>query len=446
MQAVSESIIRKEYERKVNECIENSQQAIENSFKNIDAILDELLNNECNWINVITSQKQQQQELPNVNSNILHKFQDDNFQKQICEEVTSLIKINIQHQVQKKEEQYQELIKQNQTQLEHQIKQNDSQINSQTIEQSSALVATQSNLKPFTYQLIKQNSIKLDQWCYAIAVNKDCSILIAGCNSQIKVFEFIQGILRQVQILSEHGSSIRYFISGSQDSSMIIWARNQNNSWICQQILNGHTYSIYCLLLNNNEDYIVSGSQDSKIKFWQKQNGQLCSQTITHHTNPVLGLSFHEQQNILISCGQDNQLNKQWIVIQKITVEQLGYRLCFIDNNTFTFYPNSRQYINVFEMNNTNKQYTKIKDIPVKSGIDNFFFASQYLKSKCRLVNKNGSNVSLIRKKQNGEFMIEESIEFGTYYIFGQMTDDGQYLITWDIQSKEIQIRKYQEK
>ncbi|CAD8067413.1 unnamed protein product [Paramecium primaurelia] len=97
-------------------------------------------------------------------------------------------------------------------------------------------------------------------------------------------------------------------------------------------------------------------------------------------------------------------------------------------------------------MNNSNKQYTKIKDIPVKGGSDNCFFASQYIKSKCMLVNKNGSNVSLIRKKQNGEFMTEESIEFGTQYIFGYMTDDGQYLITWDNQSKEIQIRKYQEK
>ncbi|CAD8204825.1 unnamed protein product [Paramecium pentaurelia] len=317
----------------------------------------------------------------------------------------------------------------------------------------------------FDLELSQQNSIKQDQTCFAIAVNKDFTILIAGCNNQIQVFEFIQGILKQVQVLSEHGKNIHtlnfmkrsnYFISGSVDNSIIIWARNQNNSWIFQQKLNGHTGSILCLLLNNNEDIIVSGSHDYQIKFWQKQNGWLCSQTITDHTSTVYGLSFNEQQNRLISCGDDNiilvieqlELNKQWIVIQKITVEQFGCRLCFIDNNRFTFYPYGKDYINVFEMNNSNKQYTKTKDIPVKSGniYDNSLFSSQYIKLKCMLVNKNGQNVSLIRLKQNGEFMTEEIIDFGTRNLFGYMTDDGQYLITWDGKSKEIQIRKYQEK
>ncbi|CAD8110620.1 unnamed protein product [Paramecium primaurelia] len=449
------------YQIKVNECIENLKEGIENSFKKIDGKLDELLNNEFNQINIIVSQQQQQQ--PKFNSNILLKFQDDNFPKQICQEVTSLIQINIQNQLQKKEQQYQEIIKQNQIKQENQIKQKDSQINSQTIQQSSKFISTQSNLKSFNYQLIKENSIQQDQWCNAIAVNKDCSILVAGCDKQIKVFEFTQEILKQVQILNEHGNYVctlnfmkrsDHFISGSQDNSIIIWARNQNNSWICQQKLNGHTSNIYCLLLNNNEDIIVSGSYDNTIKFWYKQNGWLCSQTITDHTDPVWGLSFNKQQNKLISCGHDKsilvieqpELNKQWIVIQKIIVEQFGHRLCFIDNNTFTFYPYSSSYINVFEINNTNKQYTKTKDIPVKGSIDDCFFASLYIQSKCILVNKNGSNVSLIRKKKNGEFITEQSIEFGTQFIYGYMTDDGQYLITWDYKSKEIQIRKYEEK
>ncbi|CAD8133773.1 unnamed protein product [Paramecium pentaurelia] len=187
------------------------------------------------------------------------------------------------------------------------------------------------------------------------------------------------------------------------------------------------------------------------IKFWQKQNEWLCSQTITDHNHYVWGLSQNEQQNRVISCGEDKlilvmeQQNKQWIVIQKITVETEGFRLCFIDNNTFTFQPWQKEYMHVFEINSTNKQYSKTKDIPVDGGGDTSFFPQQYIKYKCILVNKNASNVSLIRKKQNGEFIIEQSIDFGTYHIYGQMTDDGQYLITWDDKSKEYQIRKYQE-
>ncbi|CAD8209463.1 unnamed protein product [Paramecium pentaurelia] len=194
-------------------------------------------------------------------------------------------------------------------------------------------------------QLRKFNLIR--SVCNAIAVNKDCSILVAGCDKQIKVFEFTQEILKQVQILNELGNYVctlnfmkrsDHFISGSQDNSIIIWAKNQNNSWICQQKLNGHTSYIYCLLLNNNEDIIVSGSYDNKIKFWYNQNGWLCSQTITDHTNPVWGLSFNEQQNKLISCGHDKsilvieqpELNKQWIVIQKIIVEQFGHNYALL--------------------------------------------------------------------------------------------------------------------
>ncbi|CAK80225.1 unnamed protein product (macronuclear) [Paramecium tetraurelia] len=102
------------------------------------------------------------------------------------------------------------------------------------------------------------------------------------------------------------------FISGSQDYSIMIWTKDQNNSWICKQKIFEHTKSIICLVLNNNEDLIVFGSQDSKIKFWQKQDKWLCSQTISEHNSDVFGLSFNEQQNKLISCGRDQLIYQQW--------------------------------------------------------------------------------------------------------------------------------------
>ncbi|CAD8151590.1 unnamed protein product [Paramecium pentaurelia] len=467
MQTVSEQTLRKDYKIKVDEIIQNFEQALDvkqiinqykqSSFNRIDAQLDEILNDKFYLIQIQPSQLSS--DLPKVNSNSLLKLKNDDFQKQINQEVTSLIKSNIQQVLQKKEQQYQYLYKEAQTKWEQKIQEKDYQIqqlnNSQTIQQPSTFISNQSNFKPFTYQFIQQNSIKQDQYCYAIAVNKDCSIVVAGGEKQIKVFEFQQEILKQVQLLSEHGSSVvtlnfmkrsDQFISGSDDKQIIIWTRYQHNSWICSQKLNGHTDQIRCLIINNNEDLIVSGSKDKTIKFWQKQNEWLCSQTITDHTNYVWGLCQNEQQNRVISCGDDKlilimeQQNKQWIVIQKITVEIEGLRLCFIDNNTFTFQPWQKEYMHVFEINSTNKQYTKTKDIPIE-----ICFLNNIQNKNCILVNKNASNVSLMRKKQNGEFIIEQSIDFGTQYIFGYMTDDGQYLITWDDKSKEYQIRKYQE-
>ncbi|CAD8108060.1 unnamed protein product [Paramecium primaurelia] len=466
MQKVSEQSLKEEYQKKVDQCLESLQQAVDKSFNKIVAQLDQLLNDETQFYNVIPTQLKD--DLPKFNSSRLLKFQDDDFPKQIYQEVTLLIKSNIQNQVKDKEQYYQMEIQNNQIMWEQIIQQKDYQIqqlqntqSTQTIQQPSTSLSNQSNLKPFTYQLIKENSIKQNEHCYAIAINKDCSMLVAGSQNQIKYFEFKQGVLKQVEILSEHENNVStlnfmnksdQFISGSDDKSIIIWTRNHKNSWICQQKLKEHTSSIRCLVLNNNEDLIVSGGLDKMIRFWQKQDEWLCYQTITDHTERVLGLSLSEQQNRVISCGYDNLIlvielseqNKQWMVIQKITVES-GYRLCFIDNNTFTFYPSWYECIHVFEINNANQQYIKTKDIQVKGGSDDFLFPSQYIQSKCILVNKNAQDVSLIRKKQNGEFIVEQSIQFGTRDIYGCMTDDGQYLITWDKKSNEFQIRQFLE-
>ncbi|CAD8159245.1 unnamed protein product [Paramecium pentaurelia] len=326
------------------------------------------------------------------------------------------------------------------------------------IQSSSQLI-----LKPFTYNIIHNNSIKQNDWCYAIAINKDCSIVLAGCNSEIKVFEFKQEVLKKTQLLIEHQDDVNtlnfmnksnHFISGSDDKSIIIWSMNQRNQWICQQKLNGHNNSIYCLVLNNNtEDLIISGSRDKTIKFWKKQNQWLCQQTITDHTNNVLGLSLNQQQNKVISCGDDKQIliieqsqqDSKWIVIQKIMVETYGYRICFINDNLFTFQPFGIEQMHVYEMNNNNKQYLKTKDILGKGGYDSFLFPQQHIKSKYLLVNKIGKYVNLIRTKDNCEFKAEQYIEYKSSAIYGCMSDDAQYLITWDNGSYEIQIRKYNE-
>ncbi|CAD8130898.1 unnamed protein product [Paramecium sonneborni] len=102
--------------------------------------------------------------------------------------------------------------------------------------------------------------------------------------------------------------------------------------------------------------------------------------------------------------------------------------------------------MHIYEMNNTNQQYLKTKHILVKGGGDDYyFFPQQHIKSKCLLVNRNGKYVNSIRTNENGEFKTEQSIEFIDYQLYGCLSDDGQYLITWDYISKELQIRKYYE-
>ncbi|CAD8118825.1 unnamed protein product [Paramecium primaurelia] len=87
---------------------------------------------------------------------------------------------------------------------------------------------------------------------------------------QIKVFDLKQRKLNESQLLSYHQQDVltlnfmkksNHFVSGSTDKSIIIWYMNQNNQWKCQQKLDGHSDAIGSLLLNNNENFIISGSQ-----------------------------------------------------------------------------------------------------------------------------------------------------------------------------------------
>ncbi|CAD8214638.1 unnamed protein product [Paramecium octaurelia] len=425
------------YQQKIIECFEVVQNEIETSFNKIDSYLDSILNISCDSLNSKTLKNEACVPIFDQPQN---KFEKSNFSQQLYQDIQPLIIYTFNNQIKLKDQ----LLNQTQTNQEIQS------------------LTNQSNIKPFNYQLISQYSISQNEWCFAIAINKDCSILLAGCYSQIKVFEFKQGITKQTQILSDHKNQVytlnfmkksNQFISGSC-KSMIIWQLNYNNQWISQYILNGHTHYIMCLILNNNEDLIVSGSDDNTIKFWMNKNEWSCQQTIKDHSGSVFGLSLNQQQNRIVSCGSDQLLlimeqqgqNKDWIVIQKITVEQIAYRVCFIDNNMFTLSLHGKEQISVFEMNSINQQFTKTTDINVKYGqYDDCLFAQQYINSKCIVASKNGEYVNLITKKLNGHFVTQQSIHFNTHLLYGGMSDNGEYLITWDNKSNQIQIRTYQQ-
>ncbi|CAD8212630.1 unnamed protein product [Paramecium pentaurelia] len=321
----------------------------------------------------------------------------------------------------------------------------------------------QPNPKSNTYVLMNQNSIKFDGYCQAIAFDKDCSTVALGCNKLIKIYEFKQEMLTLIQILDEHKDYIwtlnfmkktNQFLSGDRIGLILIWSRNNNNQWNCSQTIKEHTDSIRCLILNNNEDILISSSNDNKIKFWIKKDEWICQQTISDHEKTVDQLSLNEQENQVISCGRDKQIlvieyseqNQKWVVIQNIQINSDGYRICFINNNQFTFQPNQGNLMHLYEMNSISQQFTKTKDIAVNLGYDRFgLFPQQFIKQKQLLVGKHHQCVNLIRKTENDEFKVEQSIQFDSYGLYGQMSDDGEYLITWDYSSKLIQIRKYKE-
>ncbi|CAD8214520.1 unnamed protein product [Paramecium pentaurelia] len=416
-------------------------QGLDQSFDKINNLIDQLLIIDtpiCKFNNT-----KLELSLPKLNQ--FHLIDQSQFQSNILQELKPLINSKIKHQVQFKLQSHQ----QNQTSL---------------IQSSQQSIKSQFNIKPFNYQLISNNSIKQQQDCNCIAINKDSSIVAIGCNDkQIKIYEFKQEMMKQIQVLNVNSDYVytlnfmqqsNQLISGDSGGSIVIWSRNNNYQWNSSQTINGHSSYINCLILNKNEDLIISSSGDKTIKFWIKQNEWNCQQTITDHTSSVYQISLNDQQDKVISCGSDNKIlvieyseqSKRWIVIQNINVDCYGYRLCFINNNLFTFQPCNGNLMHVYEMNSVSKQFTKTKDITVNQGNDSSsLFPQQFIKQKQILVNKHDKYVNFIRKTEKDEFKVEQSIQFNTNTLFGQLSDDGEYFITWDDQSEEIQIRKYRE-
>ncbi|CAD8149834.1 unnamed protein product [Paramecium octaurelia] len=329
------------------------------------------------------------------------------------------------------------------------------------LEQTKNIDKLKPNLSPIAYKLMNKNSIKQLEVCIAVAVNKDCSIVAVGCQKLIKLYEFKQGMLEWIQLLNLHQEEVNtlYFmkksnqlISGDHSGAILIWSSDNNNQWIQSQTLKQHNGRINCLIMNNNEDTIISSSNDQTIKFWMKQSEWICQQTITDHKHFVLQLSLNEKQNKVISCGWDqlilvieySEQNKQWMVIQTIQVDCQGSRLCFINDNLFAFQPKKSNLMYIYEMNNGSKQFTQTKKLTVNQGDDDYvLFPLQYINSKQLLVSKHHKYINLLRKTDNDdEFKVEQSIQFNSQMLFGQMSDDGEYLITWDNASKEIQIRR----
>ncbi|CAK81356.1 unnamed protein product (macronuclear) [Paramecium tetraurelia] len=321
----------------------------------------------------------------------------------------------------------------------------------------------QKSQNAFIFEKLDDFSIKESKECYVMAFNKDCSILIVGCRYEIRVYTFLKGFMNQIQKISnKHTNNVwtlnfmkksNRFISGSYDDTIIIWVSKKNNQYICQQKLENHISNVYCVVLNKNEDLIVSGSDDKTIRFWIEKDRWVCQQVITDHKDSVFSISLNQKQNKLISCSYDKTILviekslslQRWVAVQKINVEYFGCRLCFINDNQFTFQPQTKEYLSLYELNIINNEYRKVQDIDVQCGSDgSCLFPQQFIKQKGILLNKNGQHVNFI-SVQNANFRTEQSIDFGTDQVFGQLSDDGQYLITWDNKSQEIQIRELKE-
>ncbi|CAD8165547.1 unnamed protein product [Paramecium pentaurelia] len=334
----------------------------------------------------------------------------------------------------------------------------------------------QTNLNQFNYELMEEKSVPQNGFYKSIEINKENTFLLASTDITINVFVFQQGFIKLISQLQGHRNyvtSLKFlnkksrFLSGSLDKSIIIWSQQllANQKYI--QKIKDHQNPIVALVIHPNIENMFISASYRQILFYQysSQKQWICLQKITE-IDGIFGLSINENGTKIVLCSENHiivilelqQLIQQqksdqiWIVKQKIKVRQWGFRVCFLNNDTFVFQPvsknwNGTSHLNVYTLNKLN-EFKIQRKIPIKGGgnfcINNF--PSQYNKQKYILLVKNGNYINLF-KYTEGKFRLKykQALCFDITKIYGTLSQDGEYLITWDEKQRQIQIRKYTE-
>ena len=87
------------------------------------------------------------------------------------------------------------------------------------------------------------------------------------------------------------------------------------------QIMEGHSAGVNWCAFHHDQHYIVSSSDDKKIKLW-KYNSTRCWEfdQFSGHTNNVSSVIFHPKYDVLISNSED-KTTKVWDLIRKVEVD-----------------------------------------------------------------------------------------------------------------------------
>ncbi|CAD8200540.1 unnamed protein product [Paramecium pentaurelia] len=315
------------------------------------------------------------------------------------------------------------------------------------------------------YKFHDQHRVYKDKWCKAFTFNKDDTKLVMGYNQIIRVYQINKGELKYVQSILGHNFDVNclqwlnnsnQIISGGHDRKFLFWPINliSKSKFIIKLVV--HHLPITCLIKNSQENLLISGSMDQTINFLElnlQNQVWKCSQVLKEHNDTIFALSLSQDENQLISCGYDNLIlvlqksSSQWIVKQKIFTSVHGYRLCFITDYLFTFQPYNKEEMWIYDNRNSLSQFIMTKSIHAKSDCQDFgtLFPHQFFPKKAMLLAKHGHYIHLIKMQDSEDFKIQQSINYRDQCIYGQLSNNGEYLVSWDNKSNLIKIRKYVE-
>ncbi|CAD8156468.1 unnamed protein product [Paramecium pentaurelia] len=171
--------------------------------------------------------------------------------------------------------------------------------------------------KQVQFQLI-DDSNQQSSWCQAMVFNKDGLIIITANSNIIQILNFEQGRFKLSNSYRRHTNPIYClvyskktynFISGCSYYKIIFWQQINQNVWQCSQPFEQYSGCVNCLILNIQEDQLISGGNDHKIIVQQVdfiKNHLTYLYSLDNHSHSVFSLSFNQSETLLASCGYLN--------------------------------------------------------------------------------------------------------------------------------------------
>ncbi|CAD8214836.1 unnamed protein product [Paramecium octaurelia] len=297
--------------------------------------------------------------------------------------------------------------------------------------------------KQVEFKLI-DDSTKQSSQCYAIAFNNTGLIMISCCIKQIKIWNFEKGKLN-LQILMKLIKKLLHAWCIAQRKIVLFLAHKikHQSEWKFSQPYQQHDGTVNCLILNKQEDQLISRGCDYKIIVWLVdfiKNELVFLYSLDKHTNTVFSLSFNQSETLLASCGYgtfiiwEKGLKEKWDFKYTQNVSAAGYKIHVINDQQIFWVP-MHQYINellVFELQNgnfSNNQNKTINFIRNYESQDQSYFPIMHNKDRNVRLIRHKQHIYLIREFNDSTFQIVSTLNCQSQEIYGTMTNNGQYLV-----------------
>ncbi|CAK79196.1 unnamed protein product (macronuclear) [Paramecium tetraurelia] len=305
--------------------------------------------------------------------------------------------------------------------------------------------------------LVKE--IKQNELCYAIGFNKNDSIMAAGFNHCIKIWKITNGQFIDQQIILQGKSEVDFavclifskrinlFIYGSYDHNIGIWNEISDNLWNQYNSTNimSHQGLITCICLNQNEDYIISGSEDKSIIIW-KINGTsiIFDEQLKKHTNTIVSINYNQTETEIASISKDQfiiiweKIKQKWGLKQVIEYSNanFGQIITFLSDDKLILYQHFQRIIYTRDKVDKPFSYSQKQSLDLSKSVKQdkqFLFPTIYEIKNNLIVQKYNGNVYFLIVNQDFQlinFSKQKIVQNNTFY--GKMTNNGKYLAIWN--------------